>query len=256
MGRLSHASKFGRALVINVMELIYPSCCAACDDPCEPTHWLCEQCKEELDQLEAAECCIRCASPLPQANSPCGRCKGHGLRPFDRIARLSTYELTTRELVHAIKYKHRWATVNHVVDRLAERDSVKSIMRECQVIVPIPMHYFRAVSRGFNQADLIARRLRKRFRAPVIHALRRRRSTASQTVFHSREARIKNMRDVFELIDDDSLRGKRVVLVDDVMTSGATLRSAAREIRKAKPARIDAVVIATANPLKSDLTAI
>lgn len=246
----------GRDLVINVLELIYPSTCAACDAICEPTKWLCEGCENGLNQLAEGACCSLCASPLPEPKSPCGRCKGHGLRPFSRIARLSTFDSTTRQLIHAIKYRHRWATVDRLVDRLARRESVESIMADANVIVPIPMHYFRAVARGFNQSELIARRLSKRFHVPLVDALRRRRATASQTSFHSRQARIKNMRDVFQLVEDDSLRGKRVVLVDDVMTSGATLRSAAREVRQAKPARIDAVVIATANPLKSDLTAI
>jgi len=256
MSLLRDVGHHGQTLWFNFLELIYPSCCAACEEICEPRKWLCEQCENDLDRLEEGACCTRCASPLPDPKSPCGRCKNNGLRPFARIARLSTYELTTKELIHAIKYRHRWATVDRLVDRLVQRESVQSIMKDANVLVPIPRHYFRSVSRGFNQAELIAHRLSKRFRIPVVKALRRRRATESQTAFHSREARIKNMRDVFELIDDDSLRAKRVVLVDDVMTSGATLRSAAREIRHAKPARIEAVVIATANPLKTDLTAI
>lgn len=256
MSLLRDVGQHGRTLIVNVLELIYPSSCAACDEICEPMEWLCETCRDELEKLEEGACCVRCASPLPDAKSPCGRCKGHGLRPFARIARLSTYESTTKELIHAIKYRHRWATIDRVVDRLADRELVNSIMKDANVIVPIPMHYFRSVSRGFNQAELMGRRFSKRFRVPMTRALKRRRATESQTAFHSRQARVKNMRDVFEVIEPDVLRGKRVVLVDDVMTSGATLRSAAREIRKAKPARIDAVVIATANPLRSDLTAI
>ena len=202
-------------------------------------------------------CCVRCASPLPDVRGPCGRCNGKGIRPFANIARLSTFESTTRDLVHAIKYGRRWATLDTVAEMLAEQPRVRDILANADVLVPVPLHWMRRFGRGFNQAELLARALARPHRLPVVASLRRVKATTSQTAFHSRQARRKNLKHAFRLVDGEKLDGRRIVIVDDVMTSGATLQTVARTIRRgSRPASISAIVIATANPLKSDLVAI
>jgi len=121
-------------------------------------------------------------------------------------------------------------------------------MSQTDVIVPVPLHPLRQMSRGYNQADLVAKRLGKVCDVPVSHALIRLENTETQTHIHSKEQRYENMRDAFGLMRKRPVRGKHVVIVDDVMTTGATLTWAARTLAEAEPASISAIVIAIADP--------
>jgi ComF family protein len=122
------------------------------------------------------------------------------------------------------------------------------------VIVPVPLHWTKRLNRGFNQAELLARQLARLEGRRLALAVRRIESTTSQTAFHSRQARRRNLIGAFRLTRPDLLDGRKVLLVDDVMTSGATLQAVARVIRRGcRPAEMRAVVLASANPLETDL---
>src|SRR5207249_4890240 len=93
-----------------------------------------------------------------------------------------------------------------------------------------------------------ARHFRRRSRIPIAFSAVRTRATASQTHLNSKSKRHDNVRDAFALIDPAKVRGKKVVLIDDVMTTGATLKAVARTLMEAKPLRLSAIVLAIADP--------
>jgi ComF family protein len=238
-------------------ELAFPTGCPACGTVVNAASMLCNECDGHLMQLRYAPCCVRCASPLPDEAGPCGRCKDKGLPPFLTIARLSTFESVTRDLVHATKYGKRWPIVPWMAELLARNPHVVRVLDETDVVVPVPLHWWRQFQRGFNQAELLAQALAKSRRLPVVRAVRRVRYTTSQTAFNSRVRRRRNLQHAFKLILPELVDGRRVLLIDDVMTSGATLQAMARAIKlRAKPKSFSAVVIATANPLKTDLVGV
>jgi ComF family protein len=113
--------------------------------------------------------------------------------------------------------------------------------------VPVPLFFTRHIGRGYNQAELIARRIGKRCKIPVVKAITRVRPTETQTNL-SPTQRLENLRGAFGLISAKRIKGKHVVLIDDVMTTGATLQSAARAIEQARPASLCALSIAVADP--------
>ena len=167
---------------------------------------------------------------------------------LDRVVRLGLFVDPLKHLIHQMKYHRRWPLAEFLADRLSDQPRVRGLLTEADCLVAVPLFVTRHIGRGYNQAELIARRLTKRNHKKLARPLSRLRPTETQTNLHSHAKRIENVRDAFGLIDARCVCRKHVVLVDDVMTSGATLQAAARALRPAKPASVCAIVVAVADP--------
>jgi ComF family protein len=182
--------------------------------------------------------CAGCRADLPPAPSPacpqCGEATTHGERcgaclkdppAFARTVALFRYEFPVDRIIHALKYAHRLPVAAWLGDRLAAALADDPP----ELVVPLPLHPERLRERGFNQSAEIARALARRLARPLeIHAVERTRATPPQAGLPLKE-RSGNVRGAFECCSD--LGGRSVLLVDDVMTSGATLRECARVLR-------------------------
>ena len=133
-----------------------------------------------------------------------------------------------------------------VASQLGELAWQQSVVRHLNfdLIVPIPLHWSRYAWRGYNQADEIARVISKKSEKPIEHLLKRVRRTAFQSYFKGKEREV-NVANVFQLksFDKARVKDKHLLLVDDVMTSGATLKEAARELFALKPSSITVLVL-------------
>lgn len=234
----------------SLLDLCYPWTCPVCRR-LSPTLF-CEACNRQLAKLEAAAACRCCAMPLPQEQAPCPWCQGKGLYPFQSIARLGTYHEPLRALIRQMKYRRRWSLAETLADRLYARPAVRALLASADALVPVPLHYFRQLRRGYNQAEVLAQRLARHARLPVLRPAIRARRTEMQTQLRSRKARHENLRDAFVLLDSRPLRDQRLVLVDDVLTTGATLQSLARTLLPAHPAALHALTLARADPRGRD----
>ena len=239
-------------LLSQVADFCYPGRCAVCDDGVEGAALLCAPCDDELRKLETAPGCSWCGKPVPEVGAPCPHCLGDGIAHYDRVVRLGTFDDPLKHLVHQMKYHRRWGIAESLADRMLTQERVKSVLDETEVIVAVPLHRLRQVTRGYNQAEVLAKRLASRQKIRLARPVVRLRHTPSQTEMTSAKAREDNLRDAFGLVDPRRVRGKNVVVVDDVMTTGATLRAVARALRPAKPASLSALVIAVADPKHSD----
>ena len=194
---------------------------------------LCPACIAELPAL--AESCPRCALPSP-AGAVCGSCLNHPPH-FDATLALWRYEFPCDRLVQALKYRARLALAGFFARNLASRP-----IPEVDLIVPMPLHAKRLAERGFNQALEIARGLARHLRRPIEpRGVLRVKDTPPQTELPYEE-RARNVHGAFLCRLD--LSGASVAVLDDVMTTGATLNELARALKRAGAARVENLVIA------------
>lgn len=243
-------------LFSQLMDFCYPGVCASCGAAADGAGALCAGCDAELHKLETAPACRSCGKPIAESGGPCGWCLGDGVAHFEWVVRLGTFTDPLKHLVHQVKYHNRWPLAEVLADRLLEQERVKALIDETDVIVPVPLHRLRQISRGYNQAEVIARRIAARCGKRCVRPVIRLRNTQSQTDMTSAAQREENMREAFALLDPRIVAGKNVVVVDDVMTTGATLRGVAQALRPARPASLGALVIAVADPKGRDFKAI
>jgi len=238
-----------------VADLAYPTACAHCNAFCDGAGPLCPECNDKLHELSIAAACIHCAMPISQAGAPCPRCLGKGLYPYQSVGRLCIYDGPIKTLVRQFKYHRRWPLAEWLADRLLEQPRIQLLLKDIDLVVPVPLHRRRQFSRGYNQAKLIAVRIATKTR-PLQQPLRRIRNTEQQTSQTSQKARHTNVCDAFALRDPQSIHGKHVLVVDDVLTTGATLQAVGRTLLAAKPASLHAIVLAVADPRHRDFLTI
>src|ERR1051325_3878647 len=151
-----------RSVLTWVADLAYPTACAHCNAFCDGAGPLCPNCDAKLHDLSLAAACGKCAMPVAQADAPCPRCLGKGLYPFESVGRLCIYDDPVKTLVRQFKYHRRWPLAEWLTDRLLEQPRIGKLLRQQDLIVPIPLHRRRQFSRGYNQAKVIASRLNKK----------------------------------------------------------------------------------------------
>ncbi len=199
---------------------------------------LCKACAADLPRLEKPFC-PRCA--LPTDGDTCGRCLSTPPH-FDATLAVFRYEFPLDKLMQAFKYGHRLALAAYLGQQLAAL--AEGIAAD--VIVPLPLHVSRLRERGFNQALELARPLAVALRLPIdtAHCVRTR-DTPAQAGLPLRK-RVKNIRGAFHCSAD--LTGQKILLVDDVMTTGASLDECARTLKLHGAAEVSILVVARALP--------
>jgi ComF family protein len=241
----------------DVADFLMPGRCAACGDDCNGGDFLCYRCEAGLDQLAGESACRLCALPVVRQGAPCPWCRGGGTPPFQQIVRLGRLVDPLRPVIHAMKYRRRWALAEQLAERLLAEQRVQELVSRAEVLVAAPLHWARRLGRGYNQAEILAVALGRRRGLQSIGAVKRIRRTLSQTAIHSRTVREENVRGAFALTPAAAvLAGKQVIVVDDVMTTSATLCAVGRALQSAGPAGLSALVLAVADPKGRDFQAV
>jgi ComF family protein len=194
---------------------------------------VCDACLERPQRLVAEHQCVSCQTPFQNrfpldADGRCALCRS-GLRAFDAVYCFGPYEGTLRTLIHLFKYGRVEPLAKPLGEMLA--GAVPS-GQTFDVVVPMPLHWRRRWQRGFNQSELLARIVARRYRIPLTRAVRRIRATRPQAGLTSAKRR-QNVSGVFGVRRAQAVAGLRVLLVDDVMTTGATGGACALALKRA-----------------------
>ncbi|MFM1769959.1 MAG: hypothetical protein RJA22_2488 [Verrucomicrobiota bacterium] len=227
--------ELARAVREAALGLIYPEACQACGAARATAveGYVCAECCRSLRFLRGP-CCERCGLPFPgqmDTAFTCSNCRGAGLQ-FSRARSVIAAQGIALDLIHRYKYANaRW--VEPLLVRLLVEAAAPVLVREgWDLLVPVPLHPLKQAEREFNQAERLARALARATGVPWDAGLVRRvEATRTQTRL-SRKGRADNVRGAFAAVPGRSCAGRRVALIDDVLTTGATTSACAGVLRR------------------------
>ncbi|MBI9084079.1 MAG: ComF family protein [Desulfobacterales bacterium] len=268
MGRFSTSRHAFYGVLGALAQALFPARCLACGEPvglvgqsaataASPlAGMVCDACAGNVQPV-GSPLCLQCGMMFKSREGPDHLCQDCMTRPrrFFRARAAGIYHKSLMSLVLALKYRGKTRVAEPLGRWLFETFVDHWAAGEIDRIVPVPLHARRFRSRGFNQAYLLIRRWPDMARemaeaAPSWQVVRdvlvRNRPTASQTGL-DRRARTKNVRGAFAVPRPEAVAGRRILLVDDVMTTGATADACARVLRTAGAERVDVLTLARAN---------
>lgn len=256
VARPSIALSWTRRVAEGLFSVLFPSDCRICGEP--------------LVNISRLPVCLECvAGILPITEQLCGLCGERLFTPyastdpegprcgmcrraepiFNQAVAYGSYEGGLRELIHLLKFNGVRPAANVLGRMLADAIAeLEPKLAGSVVVVPVPLHGSKRRQRGFNQAELIARAALKVQAIPgrfhlCAHALERKRETTSQVGLTSHRRRA-NLRGAFAVANVDAVRGREVLVVDDVLTTGATASECARMLRRAGATKVWVATVA------------
>jgi competence protein ComFC len=227
--------------------LFYPPTCVVCSENAERLEYLCATCQSRAPRI-CSPFCAKCSEPFFGAITQtftCANCE-HRVLHFDSAVAAYRSRGVVRKLVHDFKYGRQRHLRYPLAEWLGETLSDPRLRgRRFDLIVPVPLHPTRERERGFNQAALLAELLARKVALPLRAVLERIRYTTTQTAY-DRAERMENLHDAFRLRKNRDVRQLRVLLIDDVLTTGSTLSECARVLKAAGAISVHAATAARA----------
>ncbi len=227
--------------------LIFPDLCPGCQKIVHPGHSWCSDCWAKLAIVMERQYCQSCSCNLGPhqhitSKNRCSRCDGKTI-PLSGICRMGTFDPPIDDAIRRFKYHGQAKTGFSLTQLLIPILKEQEWFDEIDILCPIPMHWTRGLTRRFNHAEMIAEWVSKKTSVPTINLLKRSRLTIQQAAL-PRAARAENMKNAFLAKRQWNIKNANICLIDDVMTTGATLFEAAKTLSKRKPKNIYAAIIA------------
>ena len=226
----------------DVLDFLFPPSCPICAAPVESHGHLCGDCWSCFEWIDGPHCAC-CGYPFPDdyepdSNAMCPVCAA-GKNELDFIRAACVYDDMSRSVMLPFKHGGRIKFARFMSHAMIW--ALRDVDIKPDIVMPVPLANRRLFHRGYNQATLLAREIARVYNAPIdydsVHRLYR------PNMGHKTHAeRARNIRGVFSVVDADKIRGKKILLVDDVMTSGATFAELGCVLRRAGASAVYGVV--------------
>ena len=219
-----------KALYTGVIDLIYPPLCLICDD-----------------RLERAgmELCHTCLNNFKLIGTPHEQFSVTGDIYISTAWALFEFDDSFQQLIHHLKYSRRRKPIGVVLDHYKSQILDQLPVDEIDLVISVPLHPRKFRERGYNQVDDMSNWLAGRLHVELgNHLVKRKKYTSTQTKLNAEE-RMENVRAAFGVTDESAVRGKHVLLVDDVLTTGATSNALAEILKQSGAAKIDLITLST-----------
>lgn len=225
-----------------VLDLLFPPLCIGCRASVGEAGF-CSDCWSGITFLDGPGCAC-CGIPFPVALEGENLCAACLAKPpaFDSARAIMAYDDKSRGAILGLKHADRLDLVPGFARWLGRTG--RQTLAQCDLVVPVPLHRWRLWQRRYNQAAELGRALAREWRLVFDPVLVRSRATPSQGAMASAKARRRNVQRAFRISDPARVKGKSVLLLDDVMTTGATVEACARALKRAGAARVHVLVLA------------
>lgn len=238
-----------KEILTGIADLIFPPRCITCGEPLEQHGPLpfCPSCRAGIHFI-GSPLCPRCGTPFPAAEGEdhlCGECLLTE-RPYAVARSVGRYEETLLTAIHRFKYRGKTGIGDLLGGIMADFADKIWDMKIFERILPVPLHRRRLRERGFNQAVILARGLSRRFNIPLDFTSLRRDLFTPPQVGLDRKQRSANVHGAFTVTRPERIAGRRLLLVDDVYTTGSTLTECARVLIQAKAEAVAVLTMARA----------
>ncbi len=227
----------------DMLDCILPPVCLSCHQRIvAAAEVLCKACRESITHINEP-ICPKCGAEA--ITRICDHCFEVTF-VFDQSRSIFRFDGAIQDLVHKVKYEGYLSPVDWFAFKAAEHLNSFSSYDDLDIVTATPLHRVRKRERGFNQSELIARKLADLINLPYRELIRRRSYTLSQTNL-SKQEREHNLRDVFVVLHPELVKAKHILVIDDVFTTGTTVNEVSKVLKACQPRRIS--VLTMARPL-------
>ncbi|QSH42167.1 ComF family protein [Lentisphaerota bacterium ZTH] len=230
--------KTGRIFLTSA-RLFCPFPCPCCGKVSDGVNFFCSDCKSKL-RIVKGQRCPGCGGALDGVLQVCSKCIQFEQRPWDGAFAVFELRGLGQQVVHRLKFYNSPELARPLAVLAAEIVSQSEFKFDC--VVPVPLHWSRCFYRGYNQAELLCEELSRLCGIPCRRLLRRVKRTRQQAKL-DRDERRRNLQDAFALSPVSELKSQTILLVDDVMTTGATLSTATEVLKKHGVARVFVLIV-------------
>ncbi|MDY6854804.1 MAG: ComF family protein [Thermodesulfobacteriota bacterium] len=230
-----------------LLDFFFPTICFVCRKDIAPTQNVCKICSSHIKYI-SSPLCVQCGIPfLTKAGRDhfCGACLTSKIY-FNKARAVGYYEGVLQEEIHQFKFNKKTFLAKHLGALMANYELDSFDLDSYDFIIPVPLHFKRLRERGFNQALYLSRYVGKRYDIPVDFKNLKRTRWRGPQVNLGKAERERNVNGAFVLYNKNRFRGKDVLLIDDVFTSGATVNECAKVLKKAGVSSVDVFTLSRA----------